>query len=236
LHSLRNAPCPTRNPSSTTPPLRTAVQAGESQPYESIEGNDEEWEEESEELPRRARCRLLTPIPLALVAALLIACGFVAGVKVQKGQTRSASGAGAGLASRLAALGGGAPSAGTAGHGRSAAGPGSTGGSGAFPGAGGLGGGVTTGEVSYVRGTTLYVANAQANTVKVSTTAGSKITKTVTTKTNAIRPGDTVVVLGSQAKDGTTSASSISISTNGSGNSTGSGSSGGGAATLFGSG
>jgi len=105
-----------------------------------------------------------------------------------------------------------------------------------------LGGGVTTGEVSYVRGNTLYVANAQANTVKVRTTAGSKITKIVTTKTNAIPPGDPVVVLGSQAKDGTTSASSISISTNGSGNpagfgsSTGSGSSGGGAATLLGSG
>ena len=54
--------------------------------------------------------------------------------------------------------------------------------------------------------------------------------------------GDPVVVLGSQAKDGTTSASSISISTNGSGNSagfgssTGSGGSGGGAATLLGSG
>jgi hypothetical protein len=64
----------------------------------------------------------------------------------------------------------------------------------------------------------------------------------VTTKTNAIPPGDPVVVLGSQAKDGTTSASSISISTNGSGNSagfgssTGSGGSGGGAATLLGSG
>jgi len=99
-----------------------------------------------------------------------------------------------------------------------------------------LGGGVTTGEVSYVPGNTLYVANAQANTVKVSTTAGSKITKTVTTKTNAIHPGDTVVVLGSQANDGTTSASSISISTNGSGNSAGSGGSGGGAATLLGSG
>jgi hypothetical protein len=71
---------------------------------------------------------------------------------------------------------------------------------------------------------------------------GSKITKIVTTKTNAIPPGDPVVVLGSQAKDGTTSASSISISTNGSGNSagfgssTGSGGSGGGAATLLGSG
>jgi hypothetical protein len=105
-----------------------------------------------------------------------------------------------------------------------------------------LGGGVTTGEVSYVRGNTLYVANAQANTVKVSTTAGSKSRKSSPRKQTPSPRGDPVVVLGSQAKDGTTSASSISISTNGSGNSagfgssTGSGGSGGGAATLLGSG
>jgi hypothetical protein len=219
--------------------------------YEPSEEQDE-WLEDSEELPRRPRRRLLTPIPLALLAVLLIACGFVAGVEVQKGQTSSASGAGAGagsgsgsgLASRLAALGG-SPPAGATGSASSTSGSGSKGAAGAFPGAGGSGsGGVTTGEVAYVRGNTLYVTDSQGNTVKVSAAAGSKVTKTVSTKAKSIHPGQTVVVLGSKAKNGSISASSISVSSAASGSATGAGgsssgsgsSTGGEAAALFGSG
>ncbi len=216
--------------------------------YEPAEGQ-EEWLEESEDLPRRPRRRLLTPIPLALLAVLLIACGFLAGVEVQKGQTSSASGtgagagSGAGLASRLAGVGGGPP-AGATGSGGSASGSRAKGTAGAFPGAGGSGGGgITTGEVSYVRGNTLYVTDSQGNTVKVSA-AGSKVTKTVSTKAESIHPGATVVVLGSKAKNGSISATSISVSstasgsaTGASGNSSGTGAgTSGSAATLFGSG
>jgi hypothetical protein len=191
----------------------------------------DEWLDEPEQLPRRPRRRLLTPVPLALLAALLVTCGFIGGVLVQKGQgaTAATSGAGAsgGFASRLAALKGAAPGAGagaTGGAG-SAGGSGSRGGAGAFPGFGGSGGDVTTGEVAYVRGDTLYVTDSQGNTVKVNASAAAKVTKTVSTKAKSIHPGSTVVVLGSKAGDGSISATSISVSSAASGSATGSGAS-----------
>ena len=73
-------------------PQSTAPETSELD-YEPAEVQDE-WLDQPEELPRRPRRRLLTPVPLALLAALLIACGFVGGVLVQKGQggTTSANG------------------------------------------------------------------------------------------------------------------------------------------------
>lgn len=213
--------------------------------YEPAEVQDE-WLDQPEELPRRARRRLLTPVPLGLLAALLIACGFIGGVLVQKGQggTTSANGtASSAVASRLAALKGAAPGTGPAGGGASsAAGSGAKGGASAFPGLGGAGGGVTTGEVAYVRGSTLYVTDSQGNTVKVTAAAGSKVTKTVSTKAQSIRPGSSVVVLGSKAGNGSISATSISVSPAASASATGSGASSsstgasGGPTTLFGPG
>src|SRR5271165_7628427 len=77
----------------------------------------EKWDEPVEDLPRRPRRRLLgaggNPIPLALLGVLLIACGFIGGVLVEKGQSSSSSSAGssaASLASRFAALRGGTSS------------------------------------------------------------------------------------------------------------------------------
>jgi hypothetical protein len=182
----------------------------------------DEWLDEPEELPRRPRRRLLAPVPLALLAALLIACGFIGGVLVQKGQSSSSSasgaaaGAGGGFASRLAALGGRPPGTGATGSASSSGGSGS-GAAGAFPGAGGSAGGVTTGQVAYVRGNTLYVTDSQGNTVKVTAAAGSKVTKTVGTSAKSIHPGSTVVVLGSKAGNGSVSATSITVGSNSSG-------------------
>jgi hypothetical protein len=209
-------------------PQSTAPQTSELD-YEPAEEQDDEWLDEPEELPRRPRRRLLAPVPLALLAALLIACGFIGGVLVEKGQggTTSASGAASsGLASRFAALKGAAPGAGAGAGASSAAGSGSKGGAGAFPGLGGSGsGGVTTGEVAYVRGNTLYVTDSQGNTVKVNASAGSKVTKTVSTKAQSIHPGSTVVVLGSKASNGSISATSITVSSAASTSATGSGAS-----------
>jgi tRNA(Ile2) C34 agmatinyltransferase TiaS len=100
---------------------------------------------------------------------------------------------------------------------------------------------LTVGEVSSVRGNTLYVANSQGNTIKVTAPAGVKVTKTVSTKAKSIHPGDTVTVVGSQGKNGSVNASSISVSSStssatGTTSPTGSGASGGGASALFGSG
>jgi hypothetical protein len=208
---------------------------------------ESEWPEDESELPRRPRRRLLTPIPLALLAVLLIACGFIAGVLVQKGQGGPASpsgGASGGFPSGLAALKGAVPGTGGAGETGSSGGSGAQGGGRAFPGIGGAGsGGVTTGEVAYVRGNTLYVTDSQGNTVKVNAAAGSKVTKTVNTKAKSIHPGATVVVLGSKAKNGSISASSISVSSAASGsatspgpNSSSAGASSGSTPTLFGPG
>jgi hypothetical protein len=223
-----------------------AVQAPETLAYEPIEDEQDDWTEEPEELPRRPRRRLLTPVPLALLAVLLIACGFIGGVLVQKGQggTASASaGASAGFASRLAALRGAARGAGATGGAASAGGSAARAGAGAFAGLGGSGG-VTTGEVAYVRGNTLYVTDSQGNTVKVDAGAGSKVTKTVSTKAKDIHPGATVVVLGSKANNGSISATSISVSSTASDSTTGTGagssatgaSSSAGTPTLFGPG
>jgi hypothetical protein len=229
----------------STAPETTELEYEPEVDHESAEQEDE-WLDDESELPRRPRRRVLTPIPLALLAVLLIACGFIGGVLVQKGQggTASPSGGASGRFPSLAALKGAVPGAGAGGGTSSAGGSTANGGPSAFPGIRGAGsGGVTTGEVAYVRGNTLYVTDSQGNTVKVSAAAGSKVTKTVSTKASSIHPGATVVVLGSKAKNGSISASSISVSSAASGSATSAGpssssagASSGSTPTLFGPG
>ncbi len=174
----------------------------------------------SDELPRRPRQRLLgvggNPIALTLLAVLLIACGFIGGVLVEKGQSSSgstASGTG-GLTASFAAL--------RAGSSATGARAGSSG-AGGFP--SGAGAGRTAGQVAYVAGNTLYVTDAEGNTVKVTTSAGTTVTKTVSSHVKSIHPGETVTIIGGTGKNGAVSAESISV-----------GSSGGGLAALFGTG
>jgi len=231
----------------STAPATTELEYEPEVDYEPDE-QESEWLDDESELPRRPRRRLLTPIPLALLAVLLIACGFIGGVLVQKGQGGTASpsgGASGGFPSGLVALRGAVPGTGAPGGASAAGGSGAKGGAGAFPAIGGAGsgGGVTTGEVAYVRGSTLYVTDSQGNTVKVSAAAGSKVTRTVSTKASSIHPGATVVVLGSKAKNGSISASSISVSSAASGSAASAGTSSssagarsGGTPTLFGPG
>jgi hypothetical protein len=185
---------------------------------EPVEDRDE-WLEEAEELPRRPRRRLLgvgaNPVPLALLGVLLTACGFIGGVLVEKGETSpstSAGSAAAGLASRFRALRGGA-----SGTSSSSAG-----------GSSGLGAGFTrptAGTVAYLAGNTLYVTNAEGNTVKVSTSAGTSVTKTVKSSVAAVHPGETVTIVGPTGNGGSVSAESISV-----------GGGGGALASLFGGG
>jgi hypothetical protein len=219
-----------------------AVQASQTvadEPSDELDPDD--WldePDEADELPPRPRRRLLTPIPLALLAVLLIAGGFIGGVQVQKGEESSAStgGATAGLASRFAALRGGAPTG--AGAGNTATGGGAGGGraGGARP---------TTGTVAYLAGNIIYVTNPEGNTVKVTTSAATTVTKSVKTKVNGIHPGETVTVTGATS-GGTVSAESISVGSSGGGlaglfggsgaKGTGGGSAGSAAPQLFGSG
>jgi hypothetical protein len=170
------------------------------------------------ELPRRPRRRLLgtggSPIPLALLGVLLIACGFIGGVLVEKGQSSSSSpaGSGTGFASRLGALRRASSGAG----GGSLAQSGSSGSSASFT-------RPTLGTLAYLSGSTLYVTNVEGNTVRVRTSVGTSVTKTVKATVKGIHPGETVTITGSTGSDGAISAESISV-----------GSGSGGIAALFG--
>ncbi len=172
--------------------------------YEPVQ--DDAWSEDVQEPPRRPRRRLLAPAPLALMAALLIAAGFIGGVLVEKGQTSTAStpaASGAGLASRFAALRGAASGGAGGAAGGGAGAPASASGSSA--------GAATAGQVSFVEGSTLYVLDAQGNTVKVKTSRASGVTKTVSSSVKGIHPGETVLVTGTTGADGSVSAESIRV-------------------------
>jgi YVTN family beta-propeller protein len=190
--------------------------------YAPVEGQDEWLEEPEELLPRRPRRRLIgaggNSLALALVGVLLAACGFIGGVLIEKGETSSSSTTGsaaAGLASRFRAL------RGATGAGTSA----STTGAGAASSAAGGFTRPTAGTVAYLAGKTLYVTNSEGNTIKVITTAGTSVTKTVKSSVKSIHPGETVTVTGETGSGGSVSAESISV-----------GSSSGGLAALFGGG
>jgi len=209
-------------------------------PRELGEESEDGWfEDELDEAPRRPRRKLLSPVPVTLFVILVGALGFLGGVEVEKNHTSSSSSGGlpSGLAALRSRFAGAARAGSTASSGSGASASG-------FPGAGGGGGfaglagaGVTTGEVSYVSGDTLYVTSGE-NTVKVEAPSGTTVTKTVSSSVHGVHPGDTVVVRGSQGKTGSVTASSISVSSSG-GSSTGTaGSAGSGISTqsLFGAG
>jgi hypothetical protein len=149
--------------------------------------------DDTEVLPvrRRRRLPLLTG---ALLAALVAAVAFVGGVLVQKHYGAASSGGSTPAASGASSLA--SSRAGRAGR--------------TFPGAA-AGGGGTVGLVTLIRGSTLYVTDFSGNTVKVKLSAASRVTKTSTVSAKSIHPGDTVVVRGTQGKNGVTTADSVSI-------------------------
>jgi hypothetical protein len=142
-----------------------------------------------------------------LGVGLLVAATFLAGIEAQKqwgGNSSNANGFGARAAAFRAAAGG----TGTAGA--------NGGAQGAAPGAGGgffrrAGGGVTTGKVKLVQGSTIYVTTTDGNTVKVSVPTSTAITKSVTTKLSGVHPGDTVTAIGTTSSDGVIKAVSVRL-------------------------
>jgi len=179
------------------------------------------WEEQP--LTRRPRRRLLTPLTALLLAILVGAGGFIAGVQVEKGEVpAAASGGGSG---RLASLLSGAATSATGRSGAAGASGGSaaSGFSGAGGGFGGGGASATVGQVANISGSDLYVTETQGNTVKVAASA-AQITKQVSTSVKGIHPGDTVIVAGTHLSDGSIQAATVRDS----------GSSSGGIGALFG--
>jgi hypothetical protein len=178
---------------------------------------DDDWLQEEPELPPRPRRRLFgtgaNPATLALLGVLLIACGFIGGVLVEKGESSpSASGSSApSLASRFAALRGRSSGSGARPAGSAA------GGFAGFAGAGGSGGRPTAGTVAYLAGKTLYVTNSEGNTIKVTTSAATSVKKTVTASVGSIHPGEPVNVTGASGSGGSVVAESISVGSAGAG-------------------
>ena len=182
-------------------------------------GNPEGWYAEPDELPRRPRARLLTPLTVVLMLVLFAACGFVGGVLVQKRQQSTATVVGTAASART--------TTGATGASGAAGTSGGFGGRLGNPFGGGAGSRATIGTVTNINGGKLFVTTAAGTMVEVVTTPQSKITKSVTVGSNAVHPGDSVVITGI-ASNGTVTASSVSDS----------GSSGGssGIASLFGAG
>ena len=219
------------------------------------EGNEQEFA-----LPGRPRRQWFNRKSAALFAVLLGAIGFYAGVRVEKSQVSNSSsstgalGAGGGAAAlRAAARGSGATGSGATGSGATgAAGSGAASRTGAsgfrglFGGGAAGGAGATFGTVSSISGNNLYITEAGGNTVKVTLSSATKVTKNVSVGKKAVRPGDTVVVAGAKNSNGTVSATTLSdtgagagAASGGGGSSSGSssGSSGSSAvSSLFGSG
>ncbi|BAJ29811.1 MULTISPECIES: DUF5666 domain-containing protein [Kitasatospora] len=138
---------------------------------------------------------------LALAGCVIAVLSFAGGAWYQKDSGSTGSGTRAGAGSDRA------PGTGRGGYG------GGNGG-GQFPGGGnggggGAAGGFTRGTVKSVEGDTVYLTDANGNTVKVTTQDSTKVTTTKEGKVGDLQPGQTVTVLGSKAADGSYSATQL---------------------------
>jgi Domain of unknown function (DUF5666) len=223
-------------------------------PYDRPEEEWDSYEDEQDAaLPGRPRRKVLTWWSAGLFAVLLGLIGFYVGVRIEKNQLASSSstspfaaaatGTGAGTTGTGAAARSGASATGASSRG---AGGGAGGFRALFGGAGGAGGSATLGTVSSISGNSLVITETSGNTVKVTLSSATKVTKTVGVGKNAVRPGDLVTVAGAKGSDGTISATTLndtgaspfgSTSSSSSSSSSGSGNSGSSAVnSLFGGG
>jgi hypothetical protein len=161
------------------------------------------------------RSKGIPKITAILGVGLLAAATFLAGIEAQKQWGGSSTnGRGNGFAARFAA-GGTGTAAGTNGANGTNGAAGAQGGG--APGGFGGRGGFTTGTVKLVKGSTLYVTTTDGNVVRVSVPAATAVTKTVTTKLSALKPGDAVTAIGAAGSDGIIQAQRVSIGTAGAG-------------------
>jgi hypothetical protein len=188
-------------------------------PYDTPEQDWDRYEADEGEgafaLPGRPRRRFWGRGTAALLALLVGAIGFYAGVRVEKGQISSST-ASTGSGRGFAGLSGAGAAGAVGGGARGAAGAAGAGGSAAgfrALAAGGAGGaGASFGTVSSVAGKTVYVTDTSGNTVKVNLSSATKITKSLGVSKSAVRPGDTVIIQGLKSSNGTVDATSLNDS------------------------
>jgi hypothetical protein len=176
-------------------------------PYER---HDEDWntaEQETSMSPGRPRRRFFNRRSAALATVITCAAGFYAGIRVEKSQ----------LSTTAAAA---TPSATGAAGARTGAATGAAGGAGGFAGrfggggaaGGGGGGNASLGTISSVNGNTVYLTDTTGNTVKVTLSGTTKLTKSLGVAKSALHPGDSVVIQGVKNSSGTLVATSVSDS------------------------
>jgi hypothetical protein len=187
------------------------------EPYNDHDGGFDEA------LPVRRRPRYLTPLTALLMALILGGVGFYVGIRVEKSQGSSSGGASA-FAGFAGATGAGGSTSKTGSTSRTGF-PGSGGGASRFAGGFGGAGGGTVGSISSVSADTIYVKETNGNTVKVTLSSATKISKSEPVSKKKLYPGEQVVVSGSSASNGTVHATSV---TDSGASSTGGGSTGSG--------
>ncbi|MDX8151065.1 hypothetical protein SK069_05635 [Patulibacter brassicae] len=169
----------------------------------------DEWEDEAslaDDLRARPSRRdaWLRPLPLGLIAVLLLGVGFLVGVQVQKGAD---DGGGGGLSARMGArggppgMGGGGAAVGAAATGGGSEASGATGGDAAS--------GTTVGEVANVKGSRLYVTTSDGETVEVRVGSQAEVQRLSHSSVGGVHPGDTVIVQGTSRSDGSVSATAV---------------------------
>jgi hypothetical protein len=156
----------------------------------------------------------LPKVTLALAGAALICAGFVGGVLVQKHLGGSSS---SGRGNFAAAFGAGRTGTGATGRNGtgSGAGTGTGAGTGGFfgrGGAGGAGGGAITGTVTVVSGDKLYVTAADGSVYTVTTSGSTVINVTKSGTLAQLKPGQTVIIAGTDDNSGDVTATSITAS------------------------
>jgi hypothetical protein len=145
----------------------------------------------------------LPKITTALVAAALLCGGFLGGVLVEKHSAGSSSRGGA----NFAAFGTGTGGTGTGAAGRTGRGGfGGLGGTGSGP---GTGSSAVSGTVTVVTGNTLYVTAADGSVYTVTTNGSTAVSIAQSGSLSQLKPGQTVVIAGSNDGKGDVTATSI---------------------------
>jgi hypothetical protein len=156
-------------------------------PWDDSVADDDEWPDRG---PRKG---IRMSVPTVVLVALLIAAGGIWGGAALQRSHGTTSGSSA-AASSLASLFRGAGSTGAGG----------------LAGARGAFGAAATGTVTEVEGSTLYVTNASGDLVKVTVGPSVTVTRNAKSSLASLQVGDTVVVQGTKASNGSVTASSVS--------------------------